>query len=100
MIRAKKIGHNTDGVGFVKSLQEQLGLNIPDHRYLILGSVGLVPQLHVLSPWRSEKNEIALYPQDYFCAETLYSRVNAHFPGVCENRGNEREDNKGGYGGA
>lgn len=36
----KKIGHNTDGVGFVKSLQEQLGLNIPNHRYLILGSGG------------------------------------------------------------
>ena len=36
----RKIGHNTDGTGFVESLEKQAGLNIPDHRYLLLGSGG------------------------------------------------------------
>ena len=81
----KKIGHNTDGVGFVKSLQEQLGLNIPDHRYLILGSGGAGTAIAcALAMGGAKKMRSLCILQDYFCAETLYSRVNAHFPGVCE----------------
>ena len=81
----KKMGHNTDGVGFVKSLQEQLGLDIPDHRYLILGSGGAGTAIAcALAMNGANKMRSLCILQDYFCAETLYSRVNTHFPGICE----------------
>ncbi|MEG1825592.1 MAG: shikimate dehydrogenase, partial [Cloacibacillus sp.] len=38
--KGRKIGHNTDGVGFVLSLKKQLGLDIPNHKYLLLGAGG------------------------------------------------------------
>ena len=81
----KKIGHNTDGTGFVLSLEEQLGLKIPDHRYLILGSGGAATAIACALAMRGAKAIRSLcIAQDYFCAETLYSRVDTHFPGVCE----------------
>lgn len=81
----RKIGYNTDGTGFVLSLEEQLGLNIPDHRYLILGSGGAATAIAcALSMSGAQSIRSLCIAQNYFCAETLFSRVEAHFPGVCE----------------
>lgn len=81
----KKIGYNTDGTGFVRALEEQLGLKIPDHRYLILGSGGAATAVACALAMKGAKSIRSLcIAQDYFCAETLYSRVNTHFPYVCE----------------
>lgn len=81
----RKIGHNTDGTGFVQSLQDQLGLKIPNHRYLILGSGGAATAIACELAARGAENIRSLcIMQDYFCAETLYSRVEKHFPGVCQ----------------
>lgn len=81
----RKIGHNTDGAGFVMSLENPLGLKIEDHRYLILGSGGAATAIACELASRGAKHIRSLcIAQDYFCAETLYSRVNKHFEGVCE----------------
>jgi len=80
----KKIGYNTDGTGFVLSLKKQLGLNIPDHSYLILGSGGAATAIACALAMEGAENIRSLcIAKDYFCAETLYSRVNKHFPSVC-----------------
>lgn len=80
----KKIGYNTDGTGFVLSLQKQLGLNIPDHSYLILGSGGAATAIACALAMEGAENIRSLcIAKDYFCAETLYSRVNRYFPSVC-----------------
>lgn len=80
----RKIGHNTDGSGFVQSLEEPLGLKIPDHRYLILGSGGAATAIACELAARGAGHISSLcITRDYFCAETLYSRVNKHFEGVC-----------------
>ena len=81
----KKIGHNTDGTGFVLSLEEQLGLDISEHRYLILGSGGAATAIAcALAARGAPKIRSLCIAQDYFCAETLFKRVEAPFPGVCE----------------
>ena len=81
----RKIGHNTDGTGFVLALEEQLGLEIPDHKYLILGSGGAATAIACALAMKGAKAIRSLcIAQDYFCAETLYSRVNTHFPDICE----------------
>jgi len=80
----KKIGHNTDGTGFVLSLEEQLGLSIPDNKYLILGSGGAATAIACALAMKGAKAIQSLcIAQDYFCAETLFTRVDTHFPGVC-----------------
>lgn len=80
----KKIGYNTDGTGFVLSLKKQLGLNIPDHNYLILGSGGAATAIACTLALGGAKDIRSLcIAKDYFCAETLYSIVNKHFPSVC-----------------
>lgn len=93
----RKIGHNTDGTGFVESLEKQAGLNIPDHRYLVLGSGGAATAIVCALAMRGATAMRSLcILRDYFCAETLYSRVNAHFPGVCEiDEMNDRTIRKG-----
>ena len=79
-----KIGHNTDGTGFVLSLEEQLGLRIDEHNYLILGSGGAATAIACALAMKGAKDIRSLcIAQDYFCAETLYNRVEPHFPGVC-----------------
>lgn len=80
----KKIGYNTDGTGFVLSLEERLGLVIPEHNYLILGSGGAATAIACALAMRGARDIRSLcIAQDYFCAETLFGRVNPHFPGVC-----------------
>lgn len=80
----RKIGYNTDGTGFVQSLKTPLGLNIADHKYLILGSGGAATAIACALASEGAKNILSLcILEDYFCAETLYSRVNKHFEGVC-----------------
>lgn len=80
----RKIGHNTDGTGFVLSLEEQLGLHIPDHRYLILGSGGAATAIACALAMKGAGTIRSLcIAADYFCAETLYGRVEKHFPGIC-----------------
>ena len=80
----RKIGHNTDGTGFVLSLKEQLGLKIPDHKYLILGSGGAATAIACALGAEGAKFIRSLcLGRDYFCAETLFERVEPHFPGVC-----------------
>lgn len=80
----RKIGHNTDGVGFVKSLENPLELNIAEHKYLILGSGGAATAIACELAASGAKDILSLcIARDYFCAETLYSRVNKHFEGVC-----------------
>lgn len=80
----RKIGHNTDGTGFVKSLENPLGLRIPEHKYLILGSGGAATAIACELAARGAKDIHSLcILKDYFCAETLYSRVDKHFAGVC-----------------
>lgn len=80
----KKIGHNTDGTGFVLSLEEQLGLDIPGHKYLILGSGGAATAIACALAMKGARTICSLcIAQDYFCAETLYMRVNTHFPDIC-----------------
>ncbi|MCD8163760.1 MAG: shikimate dehydrogenase [Synergistaceae bacterium] len=80
----KKIGHNTDGTGFVLSLQKQLGLEIPDHNYLILGAGGAGTAIACALAMEGAKDIKSLcIAKDYFCAETLFDRVDRHFPSVC-----------------
>ncbi len=80
----KKIGHNTDGTGFVLSLKNQLELKISEHNYLILGSGGAATAIACALAMEGAKDIRSLcIAKDYFCAETLYSRVNKHFPSVC-----------------
>lgn len=80
----KKIGHNTDGVGFVLSLKEQLGMNIAEHKYLILGSGGAATAIACALAADGAKHIQSLcLAKDYFCAETLLDRVESHFPGTC-----------------
>ncbi len=80
----KKIGHNTDGTGFVLSLQKQLGLEIPEHNYLILGAGGAGTAIACALAMEGAKDIKSLcIAKDYFCAETLFDRVDRHFPFVC-----------------
>ena len=80
----KKIGHNTDGTGFVLSLKNQLALVIPEHKYLILGSGGAATAIACALATEGAKDIRSLcIAKDYFCAETLYARVDKHFPMVC-----------------
>ncbi|MDR1965403.1 MAG: hypothetical protein LBQ36_01720, partial [Synergistaceae bacterium] len=80
-----KVGHNTDGIGFVLSLEKQLGLDIPGHRYLLLGAGGAGTAIACALAASGAKSIRSLcIAQDYFCAETLFSKVDRHFPGVCE----------------
>ncbi len=80
----KKIGHNTDGTGFVLSLKKQLGLAIPEHNYLLLGSGGAGTAIACALAMDGARDIRSLcIAKDYFCAETLFSRVDKHFPGVC-----------------
>lgn len=81
----KKIGHNTDGTGFVLALEDQLGLDISEHSYLMLGSGGAAIAISCALAARGAKKIRSLcIAQDYFCAETLFNRVDKNFPGVCE----------------
>ncbi len=81
----RKIGHNTDGTGFVRSLEDRAGLKIPDHRYLILGSGGAATAIAcALAAKGAARMRSLCILQDFSCAEALYSRVNTHFPGICE----------------
>jgi shikimate dehydrogenase len=81
----KKIGHNTDGTGFVLSLENQLGLSIPEHRYLLLGAGGAGTAIACALAMKGAKTIRSLcIAQDYFCAETLFGKVEPHFPGICE----------------
>jgi shikimate dehydrogenase len=81
----KKIGHNTDGTGFVLSLENQLGLSIPDHRYLLLGAGGAGTAVACALATKGARAIRSLcIAKDYFCAETLFSKVEHPFPGVCE----------------
>jgi shikimate dehydrogenase len=81
----KKTGHNTDGTGFVLSLENQLGLSVPEHRYLLLGAGGAGTAIACALAMKGATNIRSLcIAQDYFCAETLFGKVEPHFPGVCE----------------
>lgn len=80
----KKIGHNTDGSGFVLSLEKQLGLNIPDHNYLLLGAGGAASAIACTLAMKGAKDIKSLcIAKDFFCAETLLARVDKYFPHVC-----------------
>lgn len=80
----KKIGHNTDGVGFVLSLKEQLKLSIPDHKYLLLGAGGAGTAIAcALAAEGARRIHSLCLASDYFCAEVLFGRVDPYFPGVC-----------------
>lgn len=80
----KKIGHNTDGTGFVLSLQKQLGLTISEHNYLLLGAGGAGTAIACALAMEGARDIKSLcIAQDYFCAETLFSKVDKHFPRVC-----------------
>lgn len=80
----RKIGYNTDGTGFVLSLKNQLRLSIPEHRYLLLGAGGAGTAIACALAMEGAKDIKSLcIARDYFCAETLFSRVDRHFPSVC-----------------
>ncbi len=81
----KKIGYNTDGTGFVLSLQKQLGLTISEHNYLLLGAGGSATAIACALAMEGARDIKALARRhpDRFTAETLFNKVDRHFPGVC-----------------
>lgn len=81
----KKIGHNTDGVGFVLSLKKQLGLDVREHKYLLLGAGGAGTAIAgALAAEGASDIKSLCIAKDFFCAETLLERVNRYYPGVCK----------------
>jgi len=81
----RKIGHNTDGQGFALALEQQLGLSIPEHSYLLLGSGGAGTAVACALAAKGARSIRSLcIAQDYHLAENLLNKVNAHFPGVCK----------------
>ena len=80
----KKIGYNTDGTGFVLSLERQLSLDIPKHNYLILGSGGAATAIACALAMKGARDIRSLcIAKDYICAEALCSKVSRYFPSVC-----------------
>lgn len=81
----RKIGHNTDGVGFVKSLYSPLGLDVPAKEYLLLGAGGAASAIACTLASEGVKRVLVLSrTTSFYRAEALKKRMDAYFPGVCE----------------
>ncbi len=80
----RKIGHNTDGEGFVKSLYSPLGLDVPSKEYLILGAGGAASAVACTLASKGVRRILVLARKSGFHrAENLQQRMEKYFPGVC-----------------
>lgn len=76
------IGHNTDGSGCVRALQTQCRLNIPEHRYLVLGAGGAASAVSAaLAKNGAADLKILNIKEDFAIAEKLYGRMELFYPG-------------------
>ncbi|WP_455600271.1 shikimate dehydrogenase family protein [Cloacibacillus sp.] len=76
------IGYNSDGFGCVRSLEEQCGLTIPDHRYLILGAGGAASAVSAALARQGAKDiKILNIKDDFAIAEKLQRRLEMFYPG-------------------
>lgn len=80
----RKVGHNTDGEGFVQSLYSPLGLDVPSKEYLILGAGGAASAIACTLAAKGVKRILVLSRKSSFHrVEALKKRMDDHFPGVC-----------------
>ena len=77
----KLIGHNTDGIGCIRSLERDYALTLPGKRYVSLGAGGAA---------RAICFELAEHGAAHIAitalagmAEKLAEEINGHFPGLC-----------------
>lgn len=70
----KLIGHNTDGAGFVKALQQQIAFNVVDKRVVILGAGGAAKAVAVQLAMTGAKH-ITIVNRTLSKAEDIANRI-------------------------
>lgn len=79
----KLIGYNTDGIGFIRSLEQDGGLTVSEHSYFCIGSGGAGRAICSALAYFGAKK---IYVTDVFheSAQSLVSDINTHFASVAE----------------
>lgn len=76
------VGYNFDGLGFVRALEKKGGLNIAEHKYLILGAGGAASAVSAsLAQHDAPDIKILNIKKDFALAEKLQSRLEMFYPG-------------------
>ncbi len=79
----KLVGYNTDGIGFVRSLERDGGVTVSDHKYFLIGAGGAGRAMAcALAYYGAQK----IYVMDYFAesAQSLTDDINNNFAPVAE----------------
>ena len=79
----KLIGYNTDGSGFLRSITEEAGINIPDHTYFCIGAGGAGRAICSTLAYHGAKK---IYITDIFAesGRALVRDINANFAPIAE----------------
>ena len=75
------IGHNTDGFGFLRALDEAFGRNTRGDSVFVLGSGGAGRAVALMSA-QAGAREVTLADLDRARSERVGAEITAHFPGV------------------
>lgn len=73
------IGHNTDGIGFIRSFQEQFGRSVEASRVLLLGAGGAARAVGMQLAAQGAA-EIIIANRTYSRARRLVKAISEHFP--------------------
>ncbi len=79
------VGHNTDGSGCVKAFETRCGMNISEHKFLILGAGGAASAVTAALAKSGAKDlKVLNIKKDFALAEKLQDRIDAFYPGCCK----------------
>lgn len=79
----KLIGYNTDGYGFLRSIEEEAGISVPDHSFFCFGAGGAGRAMcSILAFYKAKK----IYITDSFPerSKALADDINANFDSIAE----------------
>lgn len=80
----KKTGHNTDGEGFVRSLSDQMRLDVPNLKYVLFGTGGAASAIACSLASKGVRTILTLCRDESSPhVENFRKHLDAHFPGVC-----------------
>lgn len=75
------VGHNTDGFGFLRALDEAFGRNTKDDAVFVLGSGGAGRAVALMAA-QAGAREVTLADLDRARSERVAEEIRGHFPGV------------------
>lgn len=83
IVDGKMIGYNTDGAGFVKGLEVDCGIHVPDHTFFVVGAGGVSRAIMTVLASKKPK-KIYLANRTVSKAEEICTHLNRTFGEICE----------------